>query len=127
MTKKTRVMVALGWLGCVVATGVGCQTWVGGMTLPSPDYLKDKPDYFSPAPQYKHARELTSMQRSLAETNPDAGIYAPRVAQPIAPAPVPQPVPAVPIPAVPPPGGAPAPAPAPAGGGAPIPMGPGGF
>ena len=117
MTKKTRVMLALGWLGFIAATGVGCQTWVGGMTLPSPDYLKDKPDYIAPAPQYKHSHELSSMQRAMAETNPDAG-YAPRVTTPVAPAPVPQPV--VPIPAVPP-GGAPVPAPV-----NPMPPGPGG-
>lgn len=130
MTTKTRVMLALGCLGFIAATGVGCQTWVGGMTLPSPDYLKDKPDYFSPAPQYKHAHELSSMQRAMADTNPDAG-YAPRVTVPVPVAPVPRQVlPVVPAPATPAPapsGIPPAPAAVPPAGAAPgNPMGPGG-
>jgi hypothetical protein len=124
MTSITRVMLALGCLG-FIAAGVGCQTWVGGMTLPSPDYLKDKPDYIAPAPQYKHSHELSSMQRAMAETNPDAG-YAPRVVVPAPVAPAPrQAVPVVPVPSTPPPAQVP---PAPAAqppGGAP-PMGPGG-
>ncbi len=93
MTKRTRVVLALGWLGSLMGMGVGCQTWVGGMTLPSPDYLKDKPDYIAPAPQYKHSRELASMQRAMAETNPEAARYSVRQPQPSAPAPAPVPVP----------------------------------
>lgn len=87
MTRKTRAVVALSWLGCLL-TGLGCQTWVGGMTLPSPDYLRDKPDYIAPAPLYKHSRELASMQRAMDEANPDVNRFPLRPAVPPVPTPV---------------------------------------
>jgi hypothetical protein len=42
----------------------GCQTYLGGMTLPSNDYLRDNPDYIAPAPQFKLPRELAAQQAS---------------------------------------------------------------
>lgn len=88
MTRKTRAVVALSWLGCLLA-GAGCQTWVGGMTLPSPDYLRDKPDYIAPAPLYKHSRELASMQRAMDEANPELNRVPFRSPTPTVPTPVP--------------------------------------
>ncbi len=95
-----RMVVTLSLAGCVLATSVGCQTWVGGMTLPSPDYLKDKPDYIQPAPLYKHSKELASMQKALAESNPEANRYPTRNVQPAPAAAAPQqlnPAPAAPV------------------------------
>src|SRR4051794_16406468 len=89
MTRKTRVVATLSWLGCLMAAGVGCQTWVGGMTLPSPDYLRDKPDYIAPAPLYKPSRELSSMQRAMDEANPDVNRFPARPPLPVVPTPVP--------------------------------------
>lgn len=40
----------------------GCQTWYGGMTLPSPRYLQHYPQYFSPDPTHPLPRELASME-----------------------------------------------------------------
>ena len=43
----------------------GCQTYpagFGGMTLPSPHYLKHYPQYFPPDPTFPLQRELDSMQ-----------------------------------------------------------------
>lgn len=100
MTRLTRAMMALGLVGTLLGGSVGCQTWVGGMTLPSPDYLKDKPDYIQPAPLYKHSKELSSMQKSMAEANPDMYRYPVRNVQPVLP---PAPMPANPgMPNVPP-------------------------
>jgi hypothetical protein len=43
----------------VALTGVtGCQTYFGGMTLPSPRYLDHYPQYFTPDPQFPLQREL---------------------------------------------------------------------
>ena len=54
------------WLACVAAgLGValsGCQTWVGGMTLPSPRYLQHYPQYFTSDPAFPLPRELASQQ-----------------------------------------------------------------
>lgn len=54
------------WLACVAAAlgcGLtGCQTWVGGMTLPSPRYLQHYPQYFPPDPAFPLPRELASQE-----------------------------------------------------------------
>ena len=38
----------------------GCQTYTGGMTLPSPHYLKHYPQYFAPDPTFPLQRERDS-------------------------------------------------------------------
>jgi hypothetical protein len=54
------------WLSGAVlalATTTGCQTWFGGMTLPSGRYLEGHyPQYFSPDPQFPLPRELASQE-----------------------------------------------------------------
>ena len=84
------------WLGRLLAgSGLallalsGCQTWTGGMTLPSPRYLQHPPQYIPPSPPFPLQRELTG-QEATAET---AATGAPG--------------PAVPLPAGVPPGGGP--------------------
>jgi hypothetical protein len=63
MTKHGRWLRGAGLtLVSGIACSLGCQTYLGGMTLPSPDYLKDRPDYIQRAPQFGLPRELNSMQ-----------------------------------------------------------------
>ena len=54
------------WLAVLTAAlGVGttgCQTWFGGMTLPSGRYLQHYPQYFAPDPQHPLPRELANME-----------------------------------------------------------------
>ncbi len=101
------------WLACVAAAlglgQAGCQTWVGGMTLPSPRYLQHYPQYFPPDPSFPLPRELATM------TDPDGSARG-GAAVPGAPALVPPaaPVPASPPGAIPPQGAAPPPVGAPA-------------
>ncbi|MGE3806743.1 MAG: hypothetical protein AB7K24_18910 [Gemmataceae bacterium] len=58
----------LGRLGCklVLLAGflgsVGCQTWVAGMTLPSPHYLEHDPQFFPESPPFPLTREMATMQ-----------------------------------------------------------------
>jgi hypothetical protein len=48
---------------CVALTSsTGCQTWYGGMTLPSPRYLEHFPQYFGPDPAFPLPRELASQE-----------------------------------------------------------------
>src|SRR5581483_6204972 len=52
-------------VGVTVTALTGCQTYpagFGGMTLPSPHYLKHYPQYFPPDPPFPLQRELDSMQ-----------------------------------------------------------------
>lgn len=54
-----RLMAGLG----ITLTGLcGCQTYYGGMTLPSPRYLEHTPQYFAPDPNHPLPREMASME-----------------------------------------------------------------
>ena len=69
----------------------GCQTWMGGMTLPSPHYLEGHPpQYFPEEPQFPLTRELAYQEEA-------AGLLNPRAA--------PAPVGAAPVPGIAPPAG----------------------
>jgi hypothetical protein len=57
------------WLASVAAFlcfsltfSTGCQTWFGGMTLPSPRYLEHFPQYVAPDPSFPLPRELASQE-----------------------------------------------------------------
>jgi hypothetical protein len=48
------------FLAVALSCSTGCQTWYGGMTLPSPRYLEHFPQYFAPDPDFPLPRELAS-------------------------------------------------------------------
>jgi len=85
----------------------GCQTWVGGMTLPSPRYLEHYPQYFAPDPAFPLPREQASMEDPEGLARRGGGGVGPAVVAPGAPIPIPGGGPGV-GPGVPggPPGGA---------------------
>ena len=56
-TKRRWVAVVAAALGIGLS---GCQTWVGGMTLPSPRYLEHYPQYFPADPAFPLPRELAN-------------------------------------------------------------------
>ena len=50
-------------LGAAVAIGItGCQVNVGGQTLPSPYYLTDDVQYYTPGPQMPLAKEAAALK-----------------------------------------------------------------
>lgn len=66
MQRSTRrVWSAMTLLACSVAplASTGCQTTVGGQTLPSAYYLRDDVQYFPTGPEFK----LTNEARALEE------------------------------------------------------------
>lgn len=83
------------WLACVAAVlglslSTGCQTWYGGMTLPSGHYLDHYPQYFGPDPAFPLPRELASMEDPEGAARRAGGANVGGAA-PVAPAgPVPQ-------------------------------------
>jgi len=88
------------WFGCaglglMLAVSTGCQTNVGGMTLPSGHYLMHPPQYFAPSPPFPLQKELAAQEAQGAGQG--AAVGAPALA---------------PAPAVPP-GGAAVPPPPP--------------
>jgi hypothetical protein len=52
-------------LGCLLASATvsGCQTTIGGQTLPSATYLRDDVEYFPAGPEYK----LSNTERAMEE------------------------------------------------------------
>lgn len=59
------IVCGTGAVGIAVTALTGCQTYpagFGGMTLPSPHYLKHYPQYFPPDPPFPLQQELNSMQ-----------------------------------------------------------------
>ncbi len=52
--------------------GTGCQTWIGGMTLPSGHYLEGhNPQYFPEEPQFPLQRELAYQEEAAGLLNPN--------------------------------------------------------
>lgn len=45
----------------------GCQTTIGGQTLPSPDYLTDDVQYFPAGPENKLTNQIEAAKKQAAE------------------------------------------------------------
>ncbi len=60
-----KVAVVLALLSLNVLTG--CQSQIGGQTLPSPHYLTDDVQYFAPSGEMKLQREAAVMQEYQAQ------------------------------------------------------------
>ncbi len=65
---KTLYVVSL-ILGSALALGMtsGCQSTVGGQTLPSPYYLEDDVQYFPAGPEDALYRERAALQQASEE------------------------------------------------------------
>lgn len=61
-TTRRWTAVKAAALGFALTGLTGCQTWFGGMTLPSGRYLQHYPQYFAPDPQHPLPRELASQE-----------------------------------------------------------------
>ena len=51
-------------LGCALMgmTAVGCQTTIGGQTLPSAYYLQDDVQYFPQGPEFRLSRQVEALE-----------------------------------------------------------------
>src|SRR5262249_33040310 len=68
-TRRARLLrlATLGLFGMLT----GCQTWMGGMTLPSPHYLEGHPpQYFPEEPAFPLTRELAYQEEAAGLLNP---------------------------------------------------------
>jgi hypothetical protein len=59
-------------LGLTLSLLTGCQTWIGGMTLPSGRYLEHTPQYFPQDPDFPLSKELASQEEINALSAPGA-------------------------------------------------------
>lgn len=86
MKRRARIFGAVG-LMLALSSSVGCQTWIGGMTLPSPHYLDHSPQYFPPDPDFPLEKELqTQIDYSGLYKNEDRGVL-PGAVPPVPPIP----------------------------------------
>jgi hypothetical protein len=68
--RRARVLWAAS-LGLAMSALAGCQTWMGGMTLPSGHYLEHLPQYFPEEPDFPLPKELAYQEEA-------AGLLAPQ-------------------------------------------------
>jgi hypothetical protein len=81
------------WLAGIAAalgfSAAGCQTNMGGMTLPSPRYLEHQPQYFTSDPVFPLPRELATQIDPTGAGGLIGGPGGPAVVPPAVPVPVP--------------------------------------
>ncbi|QJW92996.1 hypothetical protein [Frigoriglobus tundricola] len=87
-TNRRWAVSVAAFLGLGLTCASGCQTVMGGMTLPSGRYLDHYPQYFAPDPAFPLPRELNSMEDPDGAARRNGGLGAAPVA-PAAPVPVP--------------------------------------
>ncbi len=61
-TNRRWLASAAALLGLTLTCSSGCQTVMGGMTLPTGRYLEHYPQYFAPDPVFPLPRELASQE-----------------------------------------------------------------
>ena len=54
-------------MGLVALGMTGCQSSIGGQTLPSPYYLYDDVQYFAPGPEFKLSNEAAAQKAYRAD------------------------------------------------------------
>jgi hypothetical protein len=86
LTKRRWLSGIASTLGIALVGLSGCQTYYGGMTLPSGRYLNHYPQYFAPDPSHPLPRELADMEDPEGAAR-RAGIGAGGAAQVAPPAP----------------------------------------
>jgi hypothetical protein len=77
-TSGTWIKAGSGIVLLLLAVGsTGCQSSIGGQTLPSPYYMADDVQYFAPGPEFKLSNEAAAMKAREAEAALEANA-APR-------------------------------------------------
>jgi hypothetical protein len=71
MTRKANNWMVVGGtlslVGALLVGSTGCQSSIGGQTLPSPYYLLDDVQYYPSGPEFKLPREASALQAAQAE------------------------------------------------------------
>ncbi len=75
--KSRRVQCGLLLGAMTVFSGVGCQSTVGGQTMPSADYLKDDVQFFPAGPEYILSQQQQALDEYRLQRETDAGLVGP--------------------------------------------------
>ena len=66
--RRRGLCLALAGLALSAAVGLtGCQSQIGGQTLPSPYYMSDDVQYYPEGPEFKLSREAAALRAAHAE------------------------------------------------------------
>lgn len=84
-TRRPRRWWLAGFCLALLLT-TGCQTWFGGMTLPSGHYLDHPPQYFRPSPPFPLSKELAYQERVWAAQPGAPGEIGPGLPEVVPPA-----------------------------------------
>ena len=68
---STAILVGCG----LVSSMTGCQTTVGGQTLPSPHFLKDDVQYFPAGPEFLLTNKVQAIEQYKLDQNASTGDY----------------------------------------------------
>ena len=91
--RTRRVASLMAALGITLTGSTGCQTWFGGMTLPSGRYLQHYPQYFAPDPHHPLPRNWPARKTPKAQRRAGGFGFAPPPVAPVPPVPAPAPGP----------------------------------
>ncbi len=69
--RRHGMKVIAGLVGVTLLGSLGCQTNMGGMTLPSAYYLQQRPTYVTPIPSFPLPRELAQQQAAASAAGVD--------------------------------------------------------
>jgi hypothetical protein len=88
--RRVRVLWAAS-IGLALSGLTGCQTWMGGMTLPTGHYLEHLPQYFPQEPDFPLPRELATQEEAAGLLGPQNRAPAGNGVNPVPPVGVPAP------------------------------------
>lgn len=83
--RPLRLAALCGTMAVAAAGSIGCQSDIGGQTLPSPFYMVDDVQYFPAGPEFKLTREAAALkaykleQEEAREMQPAMGQRMPPV------------------------------------------------
>ncbi len=64
--RKGLLLVAMAAIGSTICL-TGCQTTIGGQTLPSPDYLTDDVQFHPEGPEFPHTNTVAAHKQYQAQ------------------------------------------------------------
>ncbi|MBX3441094.1 MAG: hypothetical protein KF774_01715 [Planctomyces sp.] len=63
---RSPMVIVLALSGLATCLCSGCQTTIGGQTLPSAYYLRDDVQYFPPGPEFKLSKTVQALEEYKA-------------------------------------------------------------
>jgi len=70
--RKGLLLAAMAAIGSTICL-TGCQTTIGGQTLPSPDYLTDDVQYHPAGPEFPHTKTVAAHKQYKAQQDELSG------------------------------------------------------